>query len=746
MATAVAIAVSSSKSKSCQRAVQWAISNTDIHQSNHFILIHVMPCITTIPTPSGKLVSVMDMEEDVVTLYRQDMISKCEEIFVLFKRMCKNMSVETVLLEDDSPANAIVRYVRESGCTSLVLGYTSSSYITRKLMGPSIPSTVLKSAPNTCDVYLIAKNKLLTRAASSPSVAGPVNTAVPGILPQEEKSKGIDSPQALHSGSLELKSTESLQRSSESLRDYSIRSSYVESKSSESLQGSPRSLGDFSLREYSFPEDDKQADLQGELEQMQLELRNTLELYDQACGDLVHVQKKVESLSFECLEEAKKTKDVLLREEILRNVAAEEKAKHLEVIKEVEETKQVLEKEANERQKAEMAAFVESWKKQEVLDTLLTTDKRYRKYSKDEIESATDLFSDAKVIGEGGYGKVYKGTLDHTPVAIKIIHADSTDRKHEFLREVEVLSQLRHPHLVLLLAACPEIGCLVYEYMENGSLEERLFCKKGTPPLPWDVRFRIAYEVASGLAFLHSSKPEPIVHCDLKPGNILLDRNYVSKIGDVGLAKLISDVIPDGVTQYGDSVITGTLYYMDPEYQRTGIVRPKSDVYAFGMIVLQLLTARHPKGLIPTVENAMDNDCLVEILDKSISDWPLVETKTLALIALKCSNLRCRDRPDLESEVLPMLQPLLSIADSGTQLQKESNLAPDHYVCPILQEVMEEPYIAADGFTYEYSAIKAWLGKFSISPVTRLTLPHTMLIPNNTLLISIEEWKQRVAG
>lgn len=221
--------------------------------------------------------------------------------------------------------------------------------------------------------------------------------------------------------------------------------------------------------------------------------------------------------------------------------------------------------------------------------------------------------------------------------------------------------------------------------MENGSLEERLFCRKDTPPLPWFVRFRIVVEVASGLAFLHSSKPEPIVHCDLKPGNILLDRNYVSKIGDVGLAKLLPDVVPDSVTQYGDSVLCGTLHYMDPEYQRTGIIRPKSDVYAFGVIILQLLTARRPKGLIIAVEDAINSGCFVDILDKSVSGWPLTEAEELASIALKCPNLRCGDRPDLEYEVLPILKKLQSLAYSGFQLQKDNFVAPSHYFCPILQ-------------------------------------------------------------
>lgn len=104
--------------------------------------------------------------------------------------------------------------------------------------------------------------------------------------------------------------------------------------------------------------------------------------------------------------------------------------------------------------------------------------------------------------------------------------------------------------MVLLLGACPEYGCLVYEHMENGSLEDRLFRTDDSPPIPWKNRFRIASEIATGLLFLHQAKPEPIVHRDMKPANILLDKNCVSKISDVGLARLVPPSVANKTTQY----------------------------------------------------------------------------------------------------------------------------------------------------------------------------------------------------
>ena len=117
-------------------------------------------------------------------------------------------------------------------------------------------------------------------------------------------------------------------------------------------------------------------------------------------------------------------------------IASEEKAKHLEIMKEVEAAKNLLATEAYGRQVAELHALKESLEKQKIVDELFSSDKRYRKYTKDEIEVATDFFSESRVIGEGGYGKVYQGNLDHTPVAVKVVHSDASARKEEFLREV----------------------------------------------------------------------------------------------------------------------------------------------------------------------------------------------------------------------------------------------------------------------------------------------------------------------
>uniref|UniRef100_A0A5B7BWZ9 RING-type E3 ubiquitin transferase n=1 Tax=Davidia involucrata TaxID=16924 RepID=A0A5B7BWZ9_DAVIN len=742
--------------KGSRRAVRWAVENL-MPNADRFVLVHIVPTITSIPTPSGDHIPVKELDANVVALYVQDMKVKYEEIFIPFKKLCKTRKVETLVLESDNPAPALLRYISDSGIRSLVLGSCCSNFIMRKLKGPRVPSIVLKHAPDTCDIYVVSRHRFITNSASPLPTSESISKHW-WFTQRECGPRSIIKPKSgSYSSSVGCKAYNTSGASSMSAPSFlnsqafthgssSIHSGAVQERSHQSLEDSISEIRTVKECPSVASIYTEQSDMQAEVEQLRLELQNTVSMYERACEDLVYAQNKVHLLSSECLEEARRVNAALKREETFRKIAAEEKEKHLEAVKEVEMARNLLAKEAYERQIAELKSLKESLEKQKIVEALFSNDKRYRRYTRDEIEMATDFFSETKIIGEGAYGKVYECNLDHTPVAIKVLQPDASDKKEEFLREVEVLSQLRHPHVVLLLGACPESGCLVYEYMENGSLDDHIYQRSGRPPLPWFVRFRIVFEVACGLAFLHNSKPEPIVHRDLKPGNILLDRNYVSKIGDVGLAKLISDVVPDNITEYRDSILAGTLHYMDPEYQRTGTIRPKSDLYAFGIITLQLLAARHPNGLLLKVENAITNGSLSDILDNSVTDWPLAEAEELAQIALKCSGLRCRDRPDLDTEVLPVLKKLADIADSRMKVERNNIQAPSHYYCPILQEVMDDPHIAADGFTYEHRAIKAWLERRNVSPVTKLRLQHTLLTPNHTLRSAIQEWRFRLTS
>ncbi|KAJ0909685.1 putative protein kinase RLK-Pelle-RLCK-IXb family [Helianthus annuus] len=201
-------------------------------------------------------------------------------------------------------------------------------------------------------------------------------------------------------------------------------------------------------------------------------------------------------------------------------------------------------------------------------------------------------------------------------------------------------------------------GCLVYEYMENGNLDERLF--------------RMTH---------HQSHNSTVLY---RVGSILLDKNLVSKKGDVGLSTMLQSDFSSTSTIYKDTSPAGTLCYIDPEYHRTGLVSPKSDVYALGMVILQLLTARPAIAVTHVVETALENDELASVLDQDAGEWPIDEAKELAYLGLSCAELRRKDRPDMKNKVLPVLERLKAVADAA---QRSTSMTrptpPNHFICPI---------------------------------------------------------------
>jgi serine/threonine protein kinase len=211
--------------------------------------------------------------------------------------------------------------------------------------------------------------------------------------------------------------------------------------------------------------------------------------------------------------------------------------------------------------------------------------------------------------------------------------------------------------------------------------------------LPWYLRLRIIAEVTTALVFLHSSKPAPYVHRDLKPANILLDQNFSAKLGDVGLARLAPSIASYSVTVYKeDTNPVGTFAYIDPEYQRTGVFTPRSDVYALGLIMLQLLTGKGPIGLTTIVDVALREKKFEEVLDPMAGSWPISEAMEMATMAIHCSELKRKNRPCLEDDILPKLLKLRSFADdhvaqmawsSMQTVSEPSRAVPSFFICPI---------------------------------------------------------------
>lgn len=285
-----------------------------------------------------------------------------------------------------------------------------------------------------------------------------------------------------------------------------------------------------------------------------------------------------------------------------------------------------------------------------------------RLFSYNSLRSATGHFHPSNRIGGGGFGVVYRGVLrDGTRVAIKCLSADSKQGTTEFLTEINMISNIRHPNLVQL-SGCSIEGSyriLVYEYMENNSLASSLLGSKGKRlEMNWSKRANICRGTASGLAFLHEEADPSIVHRDIKASNVLLDENLHPKIGDFGLAKLF----PDNVTHVSTRV-AGTVGYLAPEYALLGQLSKKADVYSFGVLVLELVSGRSSskaafgEDLLVLVEwtwKLRAEGRILEIVDPELGEYPEEEVTRFIQVALFCTQAAAHQRPGMK-QVLKML-------------------------------------------------------------------------------------------
>lgn len=213
-----------------------------------------------------------------------------------------------------------------------------------------------------------------------------------------------------------------------------------------------------------------------------------------------------------------------------------------------------------------------------------------RSFTFKDLALATQNFREANLIGEGGFGSVYKGRLESgSVVAVKQLNLEGLQGNQEFIVEVLMLSLLHHPNLVNLIGYCTDGDqrLLVYEFMQMGSLENHLF-EPGQKPLSWGTRLKIAVGAAHGLEYLHCKANPPVIYRDLKSSNILLDNDFNAKLSDFGLAKLG----PVGDNTHVSTRVMGTYGYCAPEYAMSGKLTLKSDIYSFGVVLLELITGR----------------------------------------------------------------------------------------------------------------------------------------------------------
>ncbi|CAL5340946.1 hypothetical protein CsSME_00025155 [Camellia sinensis var. sinensis] len=288
-----------------------------------------------------------------------------------------------------------------------------------------------------------------------------------------------------------------------------------------------------------------------------------------------------------------------------------------------------------------------------------------RSFPFEELKKCTDYFLEDNVIGSGGYGKVYKGTLASGQiVAIKRAQQGSLQGALEFKTEIELLSRIHHKNVVNLVGFCYEQGeqMLVYEYVPNGTLKENL-SGKSRFQLDWTRRLSMALDSARGLAYMHELANPPIIHRDIKSTNILLDDRLTAKVADFGLSKL-----SDSEKGYVTTQVKGTLGYMDPEYYMTQQLTDKSDVYSFGVVLLELVTARAPiergKHIVREVKEAMDKSKdpykLHEILDPAL-DTTLTGLDKYVELAMSCVRDSGTERPTM-GEVVREIENIIKLA------------------------------------------------------------------------------------
>ncbi|KAL0674968.1 hypothetical protein Bca4012_002949 [Brassica carinata] len=303
-----------------------------------------------------------------------------------------------------------------------------------------------------------------------------------------------------------------------------------------------------------------------------------------------------------------------------------------------------------------------------------------KSFTFEELKKCTENFSEANDVGGGGYGKVYRGILPSGQlIAIKRAQQGSLQGGLEFKTEIELLSRVHHKNVVRLLGFCFDRReqMLVYEYIPNGSLRDSLSGKSGIR-LDWTRRLKIALGSGKGLAYLHELADPPIIHRDIKSNNILLDENLTAKVADFGLSKIVGDPEKTHVT----TQVKGTMGYLDPEYYMTNQLTEKSDVYGFGVVMLELLTGKSPiergKYVVREVKTKMNKTRslydLQELMDTTIiaSSSNLKGFEKYVDLALRCVEEEGVNRPSM-GEVVKEIENIMQLAGLNPNVDSASS-------------------------------------------------------------------------
>ncbi|ESQ38996.1 hypothetical protein EUTSA_v10001352mg [Eutrema salsugineum] len=295
-----------------------------------------------------------------------------------------------------------------------------------------------------------------------------------------------------------------------------------------------------------------------------------------------------------------------------------------------------------------------------------------------ELFKATKGFKDKQLLGKGGFGQVFKGTLpgSDAEIAVKWISHDSSQGMQEFLAEISTIGRLRHPNLVRLQGYCryKEELYLVYDFMPNGSLDKYLYRRENQEQLTWDQRFKIIKDVASALCYLHHEWAQVVIHRDIKPANVLIDHQMNARLGDFGLAKLYDQGFDPQTSR-----VAGTFLYIAPELIRSGRATTGTDVYAFGLFMLEVSCGRRliePRAAADEVVLAewtldrWENGDILEAANERLRQEHNREQFELVLkLGVLCSHQVAAIRPDM-SKVVQILNGDLQLPDNLLDIVK----------------------------------------------------------------------------
>ncbi|EXC35473.1 Putative U-box domain-containing protein 50 [Morus notabilis] len=730
------------------------------------IILHIDITKETVMTYFGKMPA-SSVNEEMLEVLRKNEQGQIDKLLSQYKAFCGKVKAEIFKVDKyEKPIpEHIIDLISGLHITNLVMGLTFMKSSSRKSKSAiSGCFYIHQNKPEFCEFFIISGGKQILMqedkfvdsnlGSPSPSSSNPDSPNVENqwencaeemenylhhllSLNLDEEQEVCEQENDSHYSPMEAEMKE-LQNSNMSVAEKSellrrrIKETNERTKSKRNEDTERLAKAEFAISLCNRREEGVEALIAREVTnraELKKELDATRELLREALADVEESMKRLNSL-------ADPRSD--LSEELQRSAAARSEAEERLKAATIGRAKTAAEMEKLRRQRDVFRRRIEFCRERDAIGNGNGMAERVSEWRCElrefsgEIKSATNNFSEHLRFKSGGdWTAVYKGRINLQTVAIKVINASLPEEEFQF--KVKFLGEIRHPNLIAMIGFCSEPQCIVFEYMHNGSLRDILVSSyrnsaKRNPALPWHDRIRIAAQVCSGLCYLHQAQPKPIVHGRLTASNILLDRNLVARISGFGLS------------QYNNEAHIG------------------SDVEAFGLLLMHLLTGSNWVGLVDEAM-LMDKAAFVQVLDETAGEWPLEVVEGLAILASRCLTLTKSGHPNRNLRVEMLMEELEELSKKADELvdrrrfeeisdegepRQDPGEVPSVFLCPIFQEVMKNPHVAADGFSYEQEAIEEWLkmGR-DTSPMTNLKLKDKFLTPNHTLHSLIQDWHHK---